>query len=261
MPLDTRLLIDGPKGADRTIVLAHGAGAAMDTPFMSFFATGLSDRGIRVVRFEFPYMAANRSTGKAKPPPDRESVLRETWLKVIETLGRDGLVIGGKSMGGRIASLVADEAGVAGLVCLGYPFHPVGKPDKLRVAHLRTIQTPTLILQGERDPFGGRDEVAKYTLSPAVRVEWLNDGDHSFKPRKSSGTTEEQNWKAALHAIDGFLESLRVYLKTFTLANVIAEIEFWRHAGESCFSKLLRKLKLKVPDQSILDKLIPIPDG
>jgi predicted alpha/beta-hydrolase family hydrolase len=91
----------------------------MDTPFMNFFATGLADRGIRVVRFEFPYMASKRITGKSKPP-DREPVLRETWLAVIEKLGHEGLVIGGKSMGGRIASLVADEAGVAGLVCLGY---------------------------------------------------------------------------------------------------------------------------------------------
>jgi predicted alpha/beta-hydrolase family hydrolase len=120
------LAIDGPKNADRTITLAHGAGAAMDTPFMAFFATALADRRFRVVRFEFPYMAAKRLTGKSKPP-DREPILRETWLKVIEKVGADGHVIGGKSMSGRIASLVADEAGVAGLVCLGYPFHPVGK--------------------------------------------------------------------------------------------------------------------------------------
>src|SRR5947209_18352568 len=105
-------------------------------------------------------------------------------------LGTKGLVIGGKSMDERIASLVADEAGVAGLICLGYPFHPVGKPDKLRVAHLRTIKTPTLIVQGERDPFGSREEVAEYELSPTVQVKWMKDGDHGFKPRKSSGTTE-----------------------------------------------------------------------
>jgi predicted alpha/beta-hydrolase family hydrolase len=81
--------------------------------------------------------------------------------------------------------------------------------NKLRVEHLRTIETPTLILQGERDSFGGREDVAKYKLSPSVRVEWLKDGDHSFNPRKSSGTTVEQNWKAALDAIGGFLESLQ----------------------------------------------------
>jgi predicted alpha/beta-hydrolase family hydrolase len=186
------LLFDGPPNATVTIVLAHGAGAGMDTPFMDFFASGLAKHGFRLVRFEFPYMASHRSAGKRKPP-DREPVLRETWLKVIAMVRNSGLVIGGKSMGGRIASLIADEAAVSGLVCLGYPFHPVGKPESLRVEHLKAIQTPTLILQGERDPFGNREAVAGYKRSPAVEVVWLPDGDHSFKPRKSSGRTEEQN--------------------------------------------------------------------
>jgi predicted alpha/beta-hydrolase family hydrolase len=200
------LLIDGPSRASRTIALAHGAGAGVDTPFMAFFATRLADRGFRVVRFEFPYMASCRKNGKRKPP-DREPVLREIWLRVVELVGRKNLVIGGKSMGGRIASLIADEAEVAGLVCLGYPFHPVGKPQQLRVEHLKTIKTPTLILQGERDPFGNRQEVARYRLSRAVQVKWIEDGDHSFKPRKSSGRTEEGNWEAAVDEIATFLES------------------------------------------------------
>jgi predicted alpha/beta-hydrolase family hydrolase len=208
MSSDPQFLVDGPVEADTTMVLAHGAGAGMDTPFMTFFAIGLANHGVRIVRFEFQYMATKRATGKSKPP-DREPILREAWLKAIEKFGHEGLVIGGKSMGGRIASLIADEAGVAGLVCLGYPFHPVGKPDKLRVKHLQTIKTPTLILQGERDPFGGREEVAKYKLSPAVQVEWIMDGDHSYKPRKASGTTDQENWQAALDAIGSFLESLR----------------------------------------------------
>jgi predicted alpha/beta-hydrolase family hydrolase len=144
-------IFNGPKDARWKIALAHGAGAGMDTPFMNAFAAGLAHAGLRVARFEFPYMASQRRT-EAKRPPDREPVLRDAWLRAVATLGRENLVIGGKSMGGRIASLVADEAGVAGLVCLGYPFHPTGKPDQLRVAHLRSIQTPTLILQGTRDP-------------------------------------------------------------------------------------------------------------
>jgi uncharacterized protein len=201
-----KLLFNGPSNASTTIVLAHGAGAAMDTPFMNFFAEGLATHGFRVARFEFPYMASKRSTGKSKPP-DREPVLRETWVKVIEELGSEGLLIGGKSMGGRIANVIADGAGVAGLVCLGYPFHPVGKPDRLRVGHLSAIKTPTLIVQGERDPFGGRDEVMQYRLSKAIRVQWLPDGDHSFKPRKSSGRTEKQNWEEALTEVVGFLPS------------------------------------------------------
>jgi len=126
---------------------------------MNFFADGLAEKRLRVVRFEFPYMSKSRETGK-KGPPNPLPALRETWLQVIKKLGAKGLVIGGKSMGGRIASLIAADAGVDGLVCLGYPFHPVGKPDQLRVEHLKTIKTPTLILQGDRDPFGNREEVA-----------------------------------------------------------------------------------------------------
>jgi predicted alpha/beta-hydrolase family hydrolase len=179
----------------------------MDSPFIEFFAKGLGQRGFRVVRFEFPYMAARRTTGQKKPP-DREPVLRRTWMRVIEILSRPGLVIGGKSMGGRIASLVAEEAGIAALVCLGYPFHPVGKPDQLRVEHLQTIKTPALIVQGERDPFGSREEVTRYRLSPAVRVTWIGDGEHSFRPRKASGRTEPQNWEAALDEITALLDAL-----------------------------------------------------
>ena len=131
---------------------------------MNAFAAGLADQGLRVVRFEFPYMAERRQTGKRRPP-DREPVLRQTWLEVIAAVDARPLIIGGKSMGGRIASLIADEADVAGLVCLGYPFHPTRKPDQLRVEHLRAIRTPTLILQGERDAFGSADEVPGYGLS------------------------------------------------------------------------------------------------
>lgn len=166
---------------------------------MNFFATGLAGRGHRVVRFEFAYMVSKRSTGKGKPP-DRESVLRATWLRVIEMVrtGAKKVVIGGKSMGGRIASLIADEARVDGLVCLGYPFHPVGKPDKLRVEHLKKIETPTLIVQGELDSFGSQEEVDGYKLAKTVRVNWIEDSDHS------SGRTEQRNWETALSEIEAF---------------------------------------------------------
>jgi predicted alpha/beta-hydrolase family hydrolase len=207
MPSDLGFLFDGPGDAPRTIVLAHGAGAAMDTAFMNFFAAELARKGFRVARFEFPYMDGYRKTGKKKPP-DREPVLRGTWIKVVDVLGAKNLVIGGKSMGGRIASLIADDAGVAGLICLGYPFHPVGKPEQLRVEHLRGIKTPTLVLQGERDPFGSHEEVSKYKLSRAIQIRWIEDGDHGFKPRKSSGTTERQNWEAALGEIESYLATI-----------------------------------------------------
>jgi predicted alpha/beta-hydrolase family hydrolase len=178
----------------------------MDTDFMEAFAQGLTKRGLRVVRFEFPYMAARRETGKSRPP-DREPVLRETWHRVIESVKAKNLFIGGKSMGGRMASLVADEAGVAGLICLGYPFHPTGKPDQLRVEHLKSIKTPTLIVQGERDPFGNRDEVSRYKLSKRIQVLWLRDGDHSFKPRKSSGKTMKENWEEGINAVASFVSA------------------------------------------------------
>ncbi len=200
-------LIEGPARARRTLVLAHGAGAAMDTPFMGAVASGVAAAGIRVVRFEFPYMAARRE-GR-RPPPDREPVLRRSWDDVVAALGRpEQLVIGGKSMGGRIASMVADGLGVGGLVCLGYPFHPTGKPGTLRVAHLEALRTPTLIVQGERDPMGTRAEVEGYRLSPAIRLHWLADGDHSFKPRKASGATLEAHLGEASAAVAAFIRSL-----------------------------------------------------
>jgi predicted alpha/beta-hydrolase family hydrolase len=197
------LLIDGPARAKTTLILAHGAGAAMDTDFMTAFAQGLSKRGVRVVRLEFPYMAGRRETGKSRPP-DREPVLRETWHRVIDSVKGKSIFIGGKSMGGRIASLIADEAEVAGLVCLGYPFHPTGKPEQLRVEHLKTIRTPTLIVQGERDPFGDRKEVSKFKLSKQIKIHWLTDGDHSFKPRKASGRTLEENWEEGIDVVASF---------------------------------------------------------
>jgi predicted alpha/beta-hydrolase family hydrolase len=185
-------LFDGPGGARTTILLAHGAGAPMDSASMQASAAALAAEGFRVARFEFAYMAARRK-GERRPP-DRLPVLRKRWLDVIESVGgRGGVVIGGKSMGGRIASLIADEAAVSGLVCLGYPFHPIGKPETLRTAHLATLRTPALFLQGTRDPMGTSDDVAGYTVSPAIRVHWLEGGDHSFKPPKGSGRTEAQN--------------------------------------------------------------------
>jgi predicted alpha/beta-hydrolase family hydrolase len=118
------------------------------------------------------------------------------------------LVIGGKSMGGRIASMVADRLGVKGLVCLGYPFHPAGRPGILRVSHLKDLATPTLILQGERDALGSREEIGGYALSPSIRLVFLPDGDHSFKPRKSSGSTYEQNLHQAIQETLRFCRSL-----------------------------------------------------
>ncbi len=186
-------LVDGPEAAETTVLLAHGAGAAMDSAAMTAMARALAAAGLRVARFEFGYMAARRSGGR-RPPPRAESVMPE-YVAAVEALAAPGrLVIGGKSMGGRVASMVADglhaEGRVAGLLCLGYPFHPPGRPEKLRVGHLERLAVPTLICQGTRDPFGTREEVAGYALSPAIEVLWLEDGDHDLRPRKAvSGLT------------------------------------------------------------------------
>lgn len=190
--------MDGPKKAERTFVFAHGAGGAMDVPWMTRVARGIAEHGIRVVRFEFPYMAARRKGGK-RGAPDREPVLLAAWREAVAAQGDPKKVaIGGKSMGGRMATMIADELGVAAVVCFGYPFHPPGQPAKARTAHLKSLKTPTLILQGERDPFGTRDDVAGYELSRRIRVEWITDGDHSLKPRASSGVTETQNLERAV---------------------------------------------------------------
>jgi predicted alpha/beta-hydrolase family hydrolase len=212
MPASTRQtedgwMVNGPERARITLALAHGAGAGMDTDFMNYFAENLAGRAVKVVRFEFPYMVERRQTGKRRPP-DRETRLRSAWLEVCKTLATTRLVIGGKSMGGRLATMVADEAKVAGVVCLGYPFHPAGKPDRLRIEHLKELSVPTLIVQGERDALGNRQEVPAYNLPHTIAIHWLSDGDHSLKPRKMSGKTSEQNWSEAVQTIRRFLDSV-----------------------------------------------------
>jgi hypothetical protein len=206
---DGDLLIDGPKNATATVVLAHGAGATMDSPFMNTIAEGLAKARVRVGRFEFPYMRARRESGR-RGAPDREAVLLDAWREMVARLGGGGrLVIGGKSMGGRIASMVADEVGARGLVCLGYPFHPPGRPVGMRTKHLEALRTPALVVQGTRDQFGQREEVAGYKLSPRIRIVWIEDGDHSFKPRARSGRTEAQNLAEAIAAVSDFILGLR----------------------------------------------------
>jgi uncharacterized protein len=204
------MTFDGRATARTTLVLAHGAGAPMDHPFMNAIAGGLAGKDLRVARFEFPYMAARRSGGSRRAP-DREPVLMQSWREVVAELGvPERIVIGGKSMGGRIASMVADELGVAGLVCLGYPFHPPGAPTRLRTRHLEQLRTPALIVQGTRDSFGLPEEVAKYKLSPKIRLAWILDGDHSLKPRAQSGRTMQQNLDEAVEQVRMFVASLKI---------------------------------------------------
>ncbi|MEK1943864.1 MAG: alpha/beta family hydrolase [Pseudomonas sp.] len=204
----TKWLWNRPVGDVRaTFIFAHGAGAPMDSPFLTSMAERLALQGVAVLRFEFPYMAQRRLDG-GKRPPNPQARLLEHWRAVYaqvrqQVAGR--LAIGGKSMGGRMASLLADELGADALVCLGYPFYAAGKPEKPRVAHLAELRTPTLIVQGERDALGDKATVAQYALSPAIQLVWLEAADHDLKPLKSSGFTHEQHLQATAEQMARFL--------------------------------------------------------
>lgn len=210
------LIFDSPPSPLALLLLAHGAGAPMDSDFMTEIAREIAARGIAVARFEFPYMARRRAEG-GKRPPDRMPVLLETFAAAAAEARRAfpqlPLVIGGKSMGGRAAAMAAAAIAPAGVVCLGYPFHPAGKaasltPDSPRLAPLLAPPCPVLIVQGERDALGDRATVAALPLPPAVRLVWSRDGDHSLKPRKSAGLTAREAISAAAAAVTDFIERM-----------------------------------------------------
>ena len=206
------LISSGPVHAAGSLLLAHGAGVDSQSPFMQTMADGLVQLNWRVHRFDFPYMARRRLTGQ-KTLPDRPDVLLKAFKEAVDQVdqGRP-LVIGGKLMGGRIASLLLDEqhasSTVAAGVCLGYPFHPLGKPAQLRTQHLIDLRAPCLIVQGERDAMGSQDEVEGYSLSSSVTLQWIPDGDHSFSPRKRSGRTDQENMSLAIQRVHSFLASV-----------------------------------------------------
>jgi len=179
---------------------------------MTAAAAALSREGFRVARFEFDYMASRRTEAGRKPPPKAEK-LNPEYFAAVEAIGPSrSLIIGGKSMGGRVASMIADELFAAekigGLLCLGYPFHPPGKPEQSRTQHLAGLMTPTLIIQGTRDEFGTRDDVGSYALSPAIQVIWLEDGDHDLRPRKASGFSVEGHLRTLASATIAWVEAL-----------------------------------------------------
>ncbi|PYB80723.1 alpha/beta hydrolase [Pseudomonas koreensis] len=207
--LDHGWLWDAAVGeASATLILAHGAGAPMDSEWMNDMAGRLAGLGVNVLRFEFPYMAQRRVDG-VKQPPNPAPKLLDCWREVFAVVRRHVagvLAVGGKSMGGRMASLVADELGVDALVCLGYPFYAVGKPEKPRVEHLASLRTRALIVQGERDALGNREAVEGYSLAPGIEVFWLVAGDHDLKPLKVSGFTHEQYLASAAQKVSEFLK-------------------------------------------------------
>ncbi|MCG9638959.1 alpha/beta fold hydrolase [Vibrio sp. Isolate34] len=200
------IIIDGEDNPI-TFIFAHGAGAGMDHEFMQSVAKGLAFKGIRVIRFNFPYMIKRAEDGKRRPP-DRAPKLLEAYQEIIEQCDADKIVIGGKSMGGRMASHLSELDKVAAMACLGFPFHPPGKPEKYKGEHLSELTKLCLILQGERDTFGKREEFADFNLSDSIRVEFIPDGDHSFKPRKSSGYTEQQNIALTVEKLSAFIKEV-----------------------------------------------------
>ncbi|MEH6443010.1 MAG: alpha/beta family hydrolase [Oceanospirillaceae bacterium] len=210
-----QLLVEG-SACSGIVILAHGAGMPMDHPFMQQVTDQLVSIGLQVVRFEFPYMAQRRVTGR-KLLPDKLPVLIASFKEAISKVKSDvesqsnskqiRVYLAGKSLGGRVATIMACTESVAGVFVYGYPFHPINKPDRLRVEHLQNIDTQIHIYQGERDKLGNADEVENYTLSSKVTVEWLADGDHDLKPRVRSGFTQQQHMKSVLSKIDYIINS------------------------------------------------------
>ena len=206
-------IIDAPANANDStpvLILAHGAGAPAFAPFMQRMAELISARGVLVARFNFAYMARALAQQRKLPPPRAERLMDEYRARVAHWRAQGRVpFIGGKSLGGRVASMLADElfgnGDIAGLICLGYPFHAPGRPQNPRIDHLRSLRCPALICQGERDPFGTRAQVAQYPLSETVDFCWLPDGDHDFKPRVKSGETWTGNMEQAAECCAQFI--------------------------------------------------------
>ncbi len=186
--------------------MAHGAGAPMDSDWMNDLTESLVKREIQVIRFEFPYMQERRDTGK-KRPPNPQKILLDCWREVYQQVNKKSstIYIGGKSMGGRMASLIADELKPLGLIGLGFPFHAPGKDPGSRIDHLLALKTKSLIIQGTRDSMGTKEDCLSYSLSKKIKFCWLEDGDHSWKPRKSSGHSLREHIEVAADAIDKFM--------------------------------------------------------
>jgi uncharacterized protein len=201
----------GPKrGADRAVLLAHGAGADMHAAALTTVADALATAKISSLRFNFPYKAAGRRG------PDRPPVLEAAVRDAVQELAArakvpvDRIVLGGRSMGGRIGSMVAAQDGALGVALLGYPLHPPGKADQLRVEHFPKLTMPVLFASGTRDAFGTPEELERYAKNITGRVtfHWIDTGDHGFKPLKSSGLTPAVALAGVAEAVVDFVASL-----------------------------------------------------
>ena len=200
--------VDGNQ-SDTLVVFAHGAGAGMDSDFMSQFATQLATHSVRVVRFNFAYMQANAEDGKRRPPERMPKLLahfENTLQHLIHEYKPKRLFLMGKSMGGRVAAILCADTSVAidGVICLGYPFIPI-KGGSPRLEPLELCPVQVRLVQGERDRFGNKEQVSQWPLPKTVSVSWINDGDHSLQPRKMSGHTWEENLHASISDCMSFI--------------------------------------------------------
>lgn len=207
------LLWNRPASPRAALLMAHGAGAAMTSPFMDAMAERLAARAIAVARFEFAYMAARRHAGPKKPPPRADRLVGEYLGKIEAAAAESGdlpLLIGGKSLGGRVAAMAAADPQVAeraaAVVCLGYPFHAPGNATDLRLDPLREARLPVLVCQGDRDPFGSAREIPGWELPAGISLTYLEDGDHDFKPRGRAPATWKGNLDAAADTVVAFLD-------------------------------------------------------
>jgi len=192
------------------LIFAHGAGADMHSAFIEDFTSRLNKINCNVVRFNFPYMDKRLLDGKRRPP-DRMPKLITCFEQVISQIATTlPIILIGKSMGSRVAaSIVANEEfNVSGVICLGYPFHPQKKPEKLRLEPLQATSKPILIVQGDRDALGSKNEIQEYQLSPLCELVYLPDGDHDLKPRVKSGFTHQQHLSSAIIEITRFIDEV-----------------------------------------------------
>ncbi|MBW6390885.1 alpha/beta family hydrolase [Billgrantia antri] len=199
-------------GGTGCLLIAHGAGAGQHSLYMNQLRDALAERGVQTLAIEFAYMQRAEREGRRIPPPPVERLVEELsrWCDILTHPQGGTLWLGGKSMGGRVASLLAARQRAAGLILCGYPFHPPAKPETLRLAHWPQIDSPTLVVQGSRDPFGTREEVESYVLGERACVHWLEDGDHDWKPRRRSGRTQAELIEEGATAIAAFMKTHRV---------------------------------------------------
>jgi len=196
------------KSPKALLLFAHGAGANMHHAYLTNLTYLLNEKNINVLRFNFPYMDKRAQDGK-KYPPNRMPILLECYQEILATINQSlPLFIGGKSMGGRVAATIAKsvKTDVKGVICLGYPFHPAKKPEKLRLEPLQETEKPILILQGDRDLLGCKSEIEKYEISSHCQLQYFTDGDHDLKPRVKSGFTHQQHIDQAVNAISRFID-------------------------------------------------------